>query len=102
MFDDRAGVELLRDVMSRGADDLDAPSAGTAIRVATDEGGQERVMDVDYRHAEALEKSLRENLHVAGEHDEIHLAGEKFEHSRLCFRLAVWRHWDVVVRNAEP
>lgn len=41
LLDDRPGVELLRHIVSRCADDLDAAVAGTAIWVGTDESGQE-------------------------------------------------------------
>jgi len=40
VLDDRPGIELLRDVVSRGADDLDAPVARAAIGVSADESRQ--------------------------------------------------------------
>ena len=40
LLDDRPGIELLRDVVSRGADDLDAPVARAAIGVSADESRQ--------------------------------------------------------------
>ena len=45
-------------------------------------------MDVDQRHAYALEEVAREDLHVAGEDDQVGSAREELEHARLCLRLA--------------
>src|SRR5690606_34000712 len=47
LFDDRAGIEHIGDVVGGGADQLDAPGACLRIWVRADEGRQEAVVDVD-------------------------------------------------------
>ena len=101
LLDDRAGVELLGDVVRGRADDLDAALARAAVRVGADERRQERVVDVDHRHAEPVEEVAREDLHVAREHDEVDSPASC---SRICasasaLRLGLDRN--VVVRDAE-
>ena len=56
LLDDRPGVELLGDVVRRRADDLHAALARAAVRIGADERRQERVVDVDHRHAEPVEE----------------------------------------------
>jgi hypothetical protein len=51
-------------------------SRGAAVRVGAHERGQERVVDVDHGHTEPLEELSGEDLHVAGEHDQLDVAGE--------------------------
>ena len=71
LLDDRAGVELLGDVVRGRADDLHAAVARLAVRVGAGERRQERVVDVDHRRADRARKSPRQDLHVAREHDEV-------------------------------
>src|ERR1700682_5961858 len=47
LVDDRTLVENARDVVGRGANQLDAPLGRLAVRVSAYERGQERVVDVD-------------------------------------------------------
>src|SRR4029078_151555 len=69
LLDDRALVETSRDVVRRGADDLDAPGGGLAGGACGDEGGQERVVDVDDAAGPAVDEPGGEDQHVAGQHD---------------------------------
>ena len=62
LVDDRAGVELLGDVVGGGADQLDAALVGAAVGVGADEGGQEAVVDVDRRRPEPLAGSSAERI----------------------------------------
>ena len=59
-------------------------------------------MDVDQRHPDPLEKVPRQDLHVAGEHDQVALAVEQLEQLRLGLGLAVPLDRHVVVGQAEP
>jgi hypothetical protein len=47
LLDDRALIQVLGDVVSGGADQLDATILRLLERAGADEGGQERVVDVD-------------------------------------------------------
>src|SRR5947209_6205717 len=58
LFDDRPVVEHLGYVVRRRADQLDAALPGPFVGLGTREGRQERVMDVDHRDAQALEKPV--------------------------------------------
>ena len=51
LLDDRALVELLGGVVRGRADELHAAVVGARVRPGAGEGGQERVVDVDDRHA---------------------------------------------------
>ena len=64
LFDDRAFVEVLGDVVGRGADELDAAFLRLGVRPGTDERRQERVVDVDDRHADLFDEITGEDLHV--------------------------------------
>ena len=79
LLDDRAGVELLGHVVGRGADDLHAALVRAGVGVGAGEGGQERVVDVDDRHPRRLEERRAEDLHVAGQDDEVDAAAEQLE-----------------------
>src|SRR5690606_40506058 len=47
LFDDGPGVQLLGDVVRRGADDLHAPLVGLLVRPPAYERRHERMVDVD-------------------------------------------------------
>ena len=47
LLDDRALIEVGRDVVTGGADQLDAPGKGLVVRAGAGEGGEEAVVDVD-------------------------------------------------------
>ena len=47
LLDDRTLVEVGRDVVTGGADQLDAPGEGLVVGAGAGEGGQEAVVDVD-------------------------------------------------------
>jgi len=51
--------------------------------------------------APTLEELPGEDLHVAGEHGEVDLAGQELEHSRFRVCLAVGVHPNVIVGHAE-
>ena len=69
--DDRPLVELRRDVVGGGTDHFDAALVGLVVGPRAGEGGQERVVDVDYLIPVACDKFLPDQLHIAGEDDEI-------------------------------
>jgi hypothetical protein len=56
LVDDRSVVELLRDVVGRRPDQLDAPLARAPVRVGPGKRRQKRVVDVDRRHIDALQE----------------------------------------------
>ena len=73
LIDDRTGVEVGGDVVGGRADQFDAALIGLRVRVRAAEGGQETVIKVDDTKAPTLDNGLRDNLHVAGEEDEVNL-----------------------------
>jgi hypothetical protein len=101
LLDDRAGVELLGDVVGGRADDLHAALVGPAVGVRAREGRQERVVDVDHRHAELIEERAREDLHVAREHHDVAAPGQHAQDLPLGLRLRLRRHRDVHERHPE-
>src|SRR4051812_33213350 len=85
LFDDRAGVQFGGHVVRGCTDELDAALLGLLVGARPGERGQERVMDVDDRHADAIEELRREDLHVACEHDQVAAALEQLEQLFLGF-----------------
>ena len=71
LFDDRSGVERLGHVMARGPDYLDSSLAGGVVRPRSREGRQKGVVDVDDPVRVRRDELRREDLHVAGEDDEV-------------------------------
>ncbi len=59
------------------ADQLDPPFERPVIGLAAHERGQERMVDVDDVALVALQKIIGENLHVAGEHDQVDVRGSQ-------------------------
>jgi hypothetical protein len=101
LFDDRAGVELLCDVVGGGADQLDAVVVGAAVGVGAGEGGEEGVVDVDGGGAQAGEEVGAEDLHVAGEDEQVEVEPQQqVEHPLMRLGPAVRLDGDVVVGDA--
>ena len=73
LLDDRAGVEIRGDVVAGGADEFHAALVRLFVRVRADEGGEEGVMDVDDFSGELAAEGIRQDLHEAGEDDELHV-----------------------------
>ena len=73
LFDDRPLVEVGRHEVGGRADLLHAAGVGLAVGVCALEAGQERVVDVDAAPREVRAQLGGEDLHVAGEHHELHV-----------------------------
>lgn len=71
LVDDRALVELGRDVVGGGADHLHAALPGLVVRPGAPEAGQERVVDVDHPARQGGAHGGGEDLHVAGQHHQL-------------------------------
>jgi putative transposase len=71
LLDDRALVEDVGHVVSRGADQLDPAVEGGVIRPGPGECRQERVMDVDDLPRIASDERRRQHLHVARKDDQL-------------------------------
>ncbi len=77
LLDDGAGIEIRGDVVAGGADEFHAALVGLAVGVRADEGGEEGVVDVDDFPGELLAEAVRQDLHEAGEDDELDVLGEE-------------------------
>ena len=53
------------------------------VGLGTLEARQERVVDVDDLALQLLARLVGEHLHVAGEHDQVDVAGEQLQHLPL-------------------
>ena len=71
--DDRPGVHALVDEVHRDAEHLHAVLERLLDRPDARERGQQRGMHVDHPLREAPEERGADELHVAGEHDELDL-----------------------------
>lgn len=78
LLDDGALVEVGGGEVGGGADDLDAAVVGLVVGPGALEGGEEGVVDVDDAAGEGGAEGGGEDLHVAGEGDEVDfvLAGQ--------------------------
>ena len=101
LFDDRPLVQVLGDVVAGGADQFHAPVVGLLIGVGTDEGGQERVVNIDDAVRVPGHEGGAENLHVAGQYDHVHLPFQQLQCLRFRLFLIVPGDRNVVVGNAE-
>src|ERR1700733_4882495 len=100
LFDDRPLVEIGGDEMGRRPDQFDATLMRLVIGLRALESGQERVMDVDAPPPQFGGEAVRQNLHVAGENDEIGF-GRLNHLPRLSFllHLGLLGDWQVVKGN---
>src|SRR5277367_6486750 len=64
LFDDRAVVEHLGDVMRRGANEFYATVKSLLVRLGSDKRGQEGMMNVDDPLRKLLDEVCRQHLHV--------------------------------------
>jgi drug/metabolite transporter (DMT)-like permease len=71
LLDDRPLVEVGRDVVRGGADQLDAPRVRLVIGPRALEAGQERVVDVDDPAGQLGTEVPGQDLHVPGQHDQV-------------------------------
>ena len=69
LLDDRAFVEVLRHIMTRGPDIFDAAFVGLVIRPRANEAGEKAVVDVDEPQGIFVAHPTGENLHEAGQDD---------------------------------
>ena len=73
LLDDRAFVEVRRRVVRRRADEFHAARVRPVVRLGTNKGRQERVVDVDHAVREGVAEGVRDDLHVSSEDDEVDL-----------------------------
>src|SRR4051812_12629350 len=100
LLDDRALVEVGRDVVRGRADVLDTPVVGLVVGLRALEPGQERVVDVDRAAFELLAQLVRQHLHVPGEHDQVRFVlADEVEQPLLGLRLGLRRDRDVHERD---
>ena len=101
LLDDRALVEVGGHVVGGRADQLDAAIVGLRVGARALEGRQERVVDVDNAALHGAADLVGEDLHVAGQDDELHLfGGDQVEELALRLGLRVLRDGDVEEGNA--
>ena len=71
LFDDRAVVQLLGDVMARSANELDAPVVRLVVRTRTNKRREKRVVNVDDPVGISARELRAQDLHVPSQHDQI-------------------------------
>lgn len=87
LLDDGACVKIRGDVVAGGSDELDAALMGLLVGVRSDEGGEEGVVDVDDFPGKLPAEAVRDDLHEAGEDDELDVLGDEevADFSEACF-----------------
>src|SRR5512146_120967 len=101
LFDDRPGIQLVGHVMAGRADEFDAALMGLVIRLRTDEGRQEAVVNVDDAARVALAQCGRQDLHEPRQyHDVAAMLFEQCGDSVECRSLVL--HIDMDERDAMP
>lgn len=101
LLNDGPLVQVRRDKVRRGANDLHPALVRLVVRLGALEGRQEAVVDVDDAARHGLAERRREHLHVAREHDELDaVLPHEVEHPRLLLRLGVLCDGEVVELDA--
>lgn len=101
LLNDGALVQVGRDEMGRSTDNLDAAVVGLVVGLGALEGGQEAVVDVDDAAGHGLAQRGRQDLHVAGEDDELDaVLLDELEHLRLLLGLGLLGDGQVVELDA--
>lgn len=100
LLDNGAFIEVGGDKVGGGADNLDAALERLVVRLGALEAGQEGVVNVDDAAAHGRAEARREDLHVAGENDELNVVlADQVEDLRLLLQLGVLVHGQVVEGN---
>lgn len=84
--DDRPLVEVLGHIMTRRPDKFDTATVGGMVGAGAGESREEGVMDIDDPARKRLRQSRAENLHVAGEDDEVNMMCPQHRDLRLLLR----------------
>ena len=71
LLDDGTLVEIRGNIMGGGADQFYAARVGLMVGLGALEARQEAVMDVDAATGKEGSEIVRQDLHVAGKHDQI-------------------------------
>ena len=79
LFNDRPFVEILGDVVCRGPNQFHSTFLGLLIWACTNERWQERVVDVDHWRSHRFKEVFRNDLHVAGQDNEIDIAAQQLQ-----------------------
>src|ERR1019366_4872574 len=83
LFDDGAIVQHRGHVMAGGADQFGPAVKCRGVGTGADEGGQERVVNVDDARGILLDERRRQNLHVAGQHHQVDAGSRQQSQLRL-------------------
>src|SRR6266581_6153753 len=92
-------VQILSNIMSRRADDLDTTLEGLLVRIRTDKRREKAVMDIDNLVRIGVHKARLQYLHIPGENEEIYFVREELEHTPLIVLVMFFADRKVVVRN---
>ena len=96
LLDDRPLIQVGGHVVGGRADQLDAAIVGLRVGARALEGGQERVVNIDDAALHGAADLVGEDLHVAGQDDELHVfGGDEVEELALRLGLRVLRDGDV-------
>lgn len=98
---DRAGVQILGDIVGGCTDEFDTAVVSGLVRVGADECGQEPVVDVDDPRRVPVEKDRAEDLHIARQDHGIDLVLGK-NAQRIGLGLGSTRGADRDVKNGMP
>src|SRR6267143_2104894 len=102
LFNDRAVVQLLRGVVARGADELDAPVVRLVVRSRSNKRRQKRVVNVDDPVGKSARELRAQDLHVPSQHNQIGLIGcKQLEFFLLLFLLIFGADRKDVERDAK-
>lgn len=97
LLNDRALIEVAGDEMGSSTDNLDTAVVSLVVRLGTLEGRQEGVVDVDDAAGHGFAELGRQDLHVAGEHNQVNVVlGGQLEDLAFLLGLGGCGHWEVV------
>jgi hypothetical protein len=101
LLNNRTLIQIRSDKVCGSSNNLDTALESLVVRLGALERRQERVVDVDYLAGHDLAQLWRQNLHVAGQDDELDLVlGDEVEDLRLLLLLGVFGDGQVVELDA--
>lgn len=101
LLDDGALVQVSRNEMRRRTDDLDAALVCLVVGLGSLEGWQKAVVDVDDLPTHGLAQHRRQDLHVAGQDDQLNVVlPHQLEDLALLLRLGVLGDGEMVELDA--
>ncbi|MNJ59147.1 hypothetical protein D3C77_548140 [compost metagenome] len=96
-----AAIQLFRYVMGCSADDLHAAIISLRVWLASDEGGQEGMVDINNAVPVRIDQSRRQDLHISGQYNQVYFSINQLQLLLLGLSFGVRGNRNMIERNSE-